>query len=220
MAYISGSAKDSETSTMIEIYTGTPGSGKSLHAADEIYSFIHYGHGPVIGNFEFNARACMPRGNGGYIHLTNREMNEKVFVKFSEIYKRHLGVKRLKEGAIMLVIDECQLMFNSRDWKRNKEDGWISFFSQHRKLGYYIILIAQDLDMVDKQIRSLIEYEVMHRTVKHIGKAWILNILAGGGLHVMVRKYLPLNEKCESRFYKGNEKLFALYDSYTTFEQL
>ena len=37
------------------------------------------------------------------------------------------------------------------------------FFSQHRKLGYRVILVAQFSEMIDKQIRALIEYEYIHR---------------------------------------------------------
>lgn len=38
---------------MIEMYTGTPGSGKSLHCAKEIYQSISWGH-DVIANFDIN----------------------------------------------------------------------------------------------------------------------------------------------------------------------
>ena len=38
----------------------------------------------------------------------------------------------------------------------------MTFFSQHRKLGFNIILITQSDRMLDKQIRSLVEDEVKH----------------------------------------------------------
>ena len=41
-----------------------------------------------------------------------------------------------------------------------------SHFSQHRKLGYRVILIAQFDRMLDRQIRSVLEYEYIHRKVR------------------------------------------------------
>ena len=38
---------------MIDLYTGTPGSGKSLHCAKEIYNRLSRGKG-VIANFDIN----------------------------------------------------------------------------------------------------------------------------------------------------------------------
>lgn len=49
---------------MIELYSGTPGSGKSLHTADLIYRWLRRWKAPVIANFSFNAAACRPRGWG------------------------------------------------------------------------------------------------------------------------------------------------------------
>ena len=40
---------------MIYFYTGTPGSGKSLHMASEIYEAMYKGKN-VIANFEINEK--------------------------------------------------------------------------------------------------------------------------------------------------------------------
>ena len=54
--------------------------------------------------------------------------------------------------------------------------------------------------------------------VKNIGKGgFLFNLVAGGGLHVCVKIYKPLNEKVGSDWFKGNKALYALYNSYTRF---
>ena len=59
----------------------------------------------------------------------------------------------------MVIIDECQIIFNCRDFGRKDRGAWVTLFSQHRKLGFNFILITQNDRMLDKQIRALVETE-------------------------------------------------------------
>ena len=126
--------------------------------------------------------------------------------------------KRPKEGSILLVIDECQILFNSRDWGRSGRNEWLSFFTQHRKYGYDIVLVSQFDRMIDRQIRSLIEYELVHRKVSNyglIGK--ILSMISIGNLFVSVKIWYPMKEKVGSQFFKAHKKYYSLYDTYNIF---
>ena len=203
---------------MIEIYTGTPGSGKSLHVADVMKRCIEWFKSPVIANFEFRAKALNGKGWGSFLYVPNQKLNPDLLVRFSEEYKKLRGFEHVPEDHILLVIDEAQIIFNSRSWNSNDRPEWISFFTQHRKLGYKVILVAQYMDMLDKQMRAVIEYEHIHRKVKNIGLGgMIMNLIGGGNLHVDVKVYVPLNEKVSSEFYRADKKLCKLYDSYTSF---
>lgn len=200
---------------MIEMYTGTPGSGKSLHCANKIMNWLHRWKSPVIGNFPFRSLACRPKGWGSYLFVPNDKLDPDLLVSFSEQYRAKRKWERVPEEHILLVIDECQLIFNSRDWHRADRAGWLSFFTQHRKLGYRIILVCQFDMMVDKQIRALVEYEYIHRKIKNVGKMGsLLNFIAFGNLHVDIKVYKPLEQKVESHFYKADPRVCALYDSY------
>ena len=143
-------------------------------------------------------------------------MKPDILIKYANIYfKTH----KFKEGAIRLYIDECQILLNSRDsWQTGDRKAWVSFFSQHRKYGYDIYLIAQFDRMIDRQIRSLIEYEVIHRKVKNFGK-WgkFFNIAAGGNLFVAVTMWYPMKERIGSEWFKANKKYFRIYNTYKTF---
>lgn len=203
---------------MISLYSGTPGSGKSLHVASVIYKWQHIFKAPVICNFSFRAKACRPKGYGSFLYVRNDQLSPEFLIFFSEKYQSIRGWSQVPEEHILLVIDESQLLFNAREWQRSNRADWISFFTQHRKLGYKIILIAQFDRMLDRQIRSVLEYEYIHRKVKNIGLGGkVFNFLAGGGLHICVKVYKPLSEKVGKEFFKGNKRLYSLYDSYVRF---
>lgn len=203
---------------MIYLYTGTPGSGKSLHTAEQIVKWIKIYKSPVIANFSFDISRIKFRGYASFILAENNKINPEMLIRFSEVYRDKRKWQRVPEEHILLIIDECQLLFNCRSWNAKDRADWISFFTQHRKLGYRIILICQFAEMIDKQIRSLVEYEYVHRKVNNIGiYGKVLNTLAFGRLHVAVKMYSPLREKVGVDFFKGNKNLYELYDSYNRF---
>lgn len=205
---------------MIELYSGTPGSGKSLHAAQKIKQWLEIIGEPVITNFPFKARVLHERKNGSWLYIPNYKLNPDVLIRFSEEYRKRRHKTVLPEESILLVIDEAQLLFNAREWHKQGVKEWVSFFTQHRKFGYRIILIAQFDMMLDKQIRSVIEYEYIHRKVKNIGKfGFLMNLITGGNLHVCVKMYRPLNMRTESSWFKSDKNLISLYNSYAHFEE-
>lgn len=203
---------------MIEIYTGTPGSGKSLHAVERMKTWIEKFRLPVIANFEFRAKALKNRGYGSFFQIPNDKLCPDVLIRFSEEYRKLRNYEHVPEDEILLVVDEAQILWNSRSWQSKDRGDWISFFTQHRKLGYKVIMIAQYIDMLDKQMRSVIEYEHMHRKVSNIGMGGkIMSFIGGGNLHVDIKIYVPLNEQVGKEFYRADKRLCKLYDSYTSF---
>ena len=55
---------------MIELYSGTPGSGKSLHTAKEIRTRLRMHKRVIIGNFYVNTKA-VSRRKGTYLFVMN-----------------------------------------------------------------------------------------------------------------------------------------------------
>lgn len=85
-------------------------------------------------------------------------------------------------------------------------------------MGYHVILVAQFDRMIDRQIRSLIEYEFIHRKVSNFGLAGkIMSSVALGRLFVAVQMWYPLKEKVGSEFFVARPSLYRLYDTYGTF---
>lgn len=202
---------------MIELFSGTPGSGKSLHAAAEIRTRLRQKKCIIIGNFFVNVHA-ISKIKGTYIFVPNDRLTPKRLLIFARRYAAHLG-RRLKEGELHLYIDEAQLFFNSREWNNLSRQGWLSFFSQHRHYGYDVFLMAQFDRMLDRQVRCLIEYETIHRKVSRAGyMGFFVGLFTGDNLYVAIKRWYPLHEKVESKFFFGGKKIFAIYDSYNHFE--
>lgn len=197
---------------MICLYSGTPGSGKSLHTAANIKARLAIGK-PVICNFPVDLDRV--RHPEMFSCIPNDELKPSALVEYSRAY---FGDRKIKEEEIFLIIDEAQLLFNAREWQAVNASGWISFFTQHRKYGYHVILIAQFDRMIDRQIRSLIEYEFIHRKVSNFG--WfgkIMSSIALGKLFVSVQMWYPLKEKVGSEFFVARPGLYRLYDTYADF---
>lgn len=199
---------------MISCYTGTPGSGKSLHVAQKIYWRLKFGH-PTICNFEINIPKKSTRARFQFVD--NWELTPDMLISYSrELY----GEKRPKEGSILLVIDEAQLLFSCREWKGSQRAKWTSFFTQHRKFGYDIILICQFIGMLDKQLRSIVEYEEIHRKLTNMGwRGWFLSaLLLSPHMFVSVRVWATLRERLSAEFFRYSRKYGKLYDTYTEFK--
>lgn len=202
---------------MIELYSGTPGSGKSLHVASEIRKRLKAHKRIIIGNFFVNQNV-IPKKKGVYLYVANNRLTPQRLLRFARKFSDHLG-RRLKEGEILLVIDEAQLLFNSREWQNLSKTGWLSFFSQHRHYGYNVILIAQFDRMLDRQVRSLLEYEIVHRKVSRGGNiGFFVGLLFNNSLYVAVTRWYPLKERVSGDFFIGTKKLYAIYDSYNHFD--
>lgn len=197
---------------MIKLYIGTPGSGKSLHAAMNVRADLKYRR-PVIGTFHINEKALFKNSKYHYIYKSIYELDPKFLVDYS---KKNLPKKSNPEGSFLLVIDECQRIFNPREWGRKDRTEWITFFAEHRHLGWDIILITQNDRMLDRQIRSLIEYTYIHRKVSQFGLAGkILGLIMGQ--FVFVEMWYPLKEKISAEFFRGDRKLYSFYDSFEDF---
>lgn len=198
---------------MIFLYSGTPGSGKSLHMAKDIRNDLLFGRA-VICNFEI-AVSKIKKKRGQFTYIDNYHITPEYLINFSrEYFETH----RFKEGAICLYLDEAQLLFNAREWQKNGRNEWLSFFTQHRKYGFDIVLVAQFDRMIDRQIRSLIEYEYKHRKCSNFGTfGAIMSLLSGGKLFVTVKVWYPLSEKVGSEFFRCRKRYYELYDTWLDF---
>lgn len=154
----------------IELYTGFPGAGKSYAATKEgvTVSDSVFNKKYVIANFPIKDKKKL-------LHFTKKKEEDK-YIESRWIYKENeeLTVRFLvekskemdwigKEGSCLVLFDEASMPFNSRDWNAPDRRDWIKFLSQHRKFGYDFIMITQDANMLDKQIRALAEYETVFR---------------------------------------------------------
>ena len=205
---------------MISLYSGTPGSGKSLDVAGVIYEGYKIDNKNFILNFEydFDRIKRLKRKTSVGVCLDNSQLTIEYLVDFAEKNHKKDRAGRMIEGQTVIVIDEAQILFNSRSWQSFRRNDWITFFTQHRKLGYDVILVSQFDRLLDRQIRALIEYDVKHKNAanyKLAGK--ILGFLTGNKIFVAVTYWYGQKEKCNARFFIGRKKIYTLYNSYKMF---
>lgn len=210
----------------IYLYTGTPGSGKSLHCARFIENKIRYQKKPVIANFRINPET---KGFQNFTFVDNFDLTPEYLYDFAENYYSHHDFKG--DGSINLILDEAQLIWNAREFTakatkgadgqslKNSRMDWVRFFSIHRHIGYEnIILVTQQDRMIDRQIRLLAEYEVNHRRSNSFGlKGRILSLICFG--EVFLAKYYNygMKEPIQTELMKKRKRYFCMYDTHSIF---
>ncbi len=171
----------------ISLYTGFVGTGKSYAATAYGCQIAdaHLGKRWIVAKFPIKDKEKLIPGirlkksfpffsvyrrynTPRWIYKDNHELTVKFLVE-----KSHEMGWYGHESSAVLIFDEASIPFNSREWQ-NKKNGetrmdWIKFLSQSRKFGYDVIFITQDARMLDRQIRSLCEFEVVHRKLNGHG---------------------------------------------------
>ena len=203
---------------MIWLYTGTPGSGKSLHCAKAIYGALLRKKN-ILANFDINMTVFPKRKKlGDFIYLDNSELTPDLFMLYAVANHRRNTNGHIVEGQTIIVIDECQILFNSRDWNAKDRMAWATFFSQHRKYGFNIILITQFDRLIDRQIRSLVEYEIKHRKASNFGTfGFLLGLLFRGNVFAAVTYWYGVRERIDCSWFVLRKRYAAIYDSYKIF---
>lgn len=197
---------------MIELYSGTPGSGKSFHACKRIYDKLRRG-GKVIANFPVNLPPFAKKHFKGTFEYCP---NETLTVKNLLLYEQKFHTKR-KEHQTLVVIDEAGILFNARTWRDSERMNWLKFLALHRHHGFDFILVAQQDYQIDKQIRGYIEYEVIHRKCLSGGLAGLLLIFAG--TFMAIKKYYGNSTRLGTEFIRYSKKIAGIYDTFAIFEE-
>jgi hypothetical protein len=208
---------------MINLFFGPPGNGKSAVAF--MLGIDHLKAGGVLAaNFklvpdwamqlakmrlvcklgladplkqaESYYKRCYYAGSPSSLYEISKQLDELVLPKY----------KKKREGKGLLILDEAQLYLNSRRWEDNFP--WIEFFTQHRKLGWNVYLIAHSSDMIDKQIRPLLEYETKLRNLKRV-KLPFIPLHFPIDLFAVVTKYAGLPEHNKSSVH--SKRLIPLF---------
>lgn len=197
---------------MIRLYSGTPGSGKSLNATKLILDrlklktkFNNY----VIANYNLSPKHHSEK----FFYMDNSDITPEFLTDFAITFHK-IG----QENQSLLVIDEASIFFNCRDTASKKDrNNWVKFFQQHRKLGYTVILICQSDRMLDRQIRCFIEYDMCHRKLNNAGGfGFLLTILHIPTFMVFERWYGSKTFTNKSMFFLS-KKVTKAYNSFDLF---
>jgi zona occludens toxin (predicted ATPase) len=197
---------------MIYLYSGTPGSGKSLHATADVKKKLRSG-GNVIANFPIKIEkihGC----KGKFYYVPDEELTVDYLLRFA--LEHHV---KGKEKQTLIVIDEASRLFNPRDFARPDRMQWNKFMAMHRHLGYSMILVSQSDRLLDKQIRYQIEFDVKHRAANNFKTfGWFLGLLHIKFFVAVFYWYAVHGEKDHTELIRFNRGLAELYDSYALFD--
>lgn len=193
----------------INLYTGTPGSGKSLDLARDIFHRITKKGGTVIGTFPIEVSNIKGKHVGTYIYKDYSELTPDYLYNFAK--KNHV---KGKEGQTLVIVDEAQILFNSRDFQNRSRMEWVKFMSLHRHYGYNIILSTQWDRMIDRQIRALVEYEYIHRKLNNFKLFQFLPFK----VFLVVQYWYGVRQKIGHYTFFFKKKYAAIYDYQQFFE--
>jgi len=140
---------------MIVVYSGLPGSGKSLKLADTLVNILYRNRGTYEKNVrlfnEGKIAAIPPRR----LLWTNLQFSQKVMEEFPDYIKYWTDLRQLTPlKDVDVAIDEIATYFDARLWETLSLEmrRWLA---QHRKFGVEIYGTAQDFAQTDKAFRRL-----------------------------------------------------------------
>lgn len=192
---------------MIRAYTGVPGSGKSLHSIRLICAYLQEGKN-VIANFPLKVNK-VKKNRGRFFYVSNDDFSTEYLLQFSKTMHRPE-----EENQTLIMIDEASVKFNSRTFNAKDRLGFCSFFAQHRKYGFNVVLVCQNLRQIDRQIRDEIELEVKHRKLNHYAYWRILPF----PLFVAIERNVGINDKNQHDFFTYSKRYGNLYDTFFEFD--
>lgn len=195
----------------ITLNSGTPGSGKSLHAVAEGLDWLKLGRN-LITNFPLDWHKKLRKIKGDYQFWKNSEITPQHLIEYAK--EHHKPTVR---AQTLLIIDEASIMFNARDFGRKDRMEWINFLANHRHFNFEIILIAQNDKMLDKQIRGLIEYDIKHRALANYNFITLLISKLCGGLFMTVSYWYPCRAKNGVGMFRFNRSKARCYDTMALF---
>lgn len=199
---------------MIKVFTGRPGNGKSAHMARRISDALRRGQN-VISTVPINIDYISNGGRkliGDYIRIPIDEITpENLYLYMINNHEKD------REDQTLVFMDECQVIFNSREWNAPGRKEWLNFFQSHRHLGFSVFLITQSFSFLDKQIREMVEIEVRHRKVSNL--LWWLPFT----LFIHREEWAAIegrDNKIGTSLMFGWPRLFKIYDSYTIYDEI
>jgi len=197
---------------MVRIMTGTPGSGKSYSMAHQIRKRLRDGKN-VISTVNIALDHVTNNGKlkiGHFQYISIYDLTPELLERYA-LTNHAKG----KESQTYVFIDECQLIFNTRDWSKQGRRDWLAFFTSHRQYGYQVFLITQHDEMVDKQIRAVVEHEIKHRKINNL--LWFIPFT----IFVAVETWYGNSKiKIRSEFILFRRNVSRMYDSYFLFDEL
>lgn len=207
------------------VVTGNLGAGKTLVAASRIQKYLNEGRRVATNLDLWLDKMIDPNSKRARcVRLPDIPTVES----FKCIGRGYEGDKIDENKNGLVVLDECALWLNSRDWNDKERKKLIDHFVHLRKLRWDLIILIQDIEALDKQFRALYAEHTVYCSrldrykIPYIG--WILNLFLGSRIpmprvHIGAVYYnagKSISSKVENWVYRGTD-LFEAYDTEQSF---
>jgi zona occludens toxin (predicted ATPase) len=190
---------------MIIGFAGTPGSGKTYEAVKKITDNLQWGRVVYTNIDGMSDPECLEMIKS-YCGLSDLALVKQLhFLEENQVadFWMHVQPKSL------IVLDEVQKVFGSREWASAKNNAFASWASTHRHNGFDVVLISQAVERIDSAVRSLLEWTYVYRKVNFFGGAiqrkYLCSSYGGGDTNGS-----PLKKSVRTY----NAKVFLCYKSY------
>jgi len=154
---------------MIVVFTGLPGSGKSLKLADTLVNILYRNRKDYEKNVKLYSAGELDAIPSRRLLWTNLQFTSKVNEEFADYIRYWTDLRQLTVlRDVDVAMDEIATYFDARLWETLSIEmrRWLS---QHRKFGVEIYGTAQDFAQTDKSFRRLTSHLFLLR--KLIGSA-------------------------------------------------
>ena len=191
---------------MIICFEGTPGSGKSYEAIKKIIDNIKLGRIVYTNIDGLDDRVCREHIKS-FAGLTDYELETRLIYLSNfdalEFYK-------IVPNKSLVVLDEVHKLYNNRNWQKDINTRFADWSSTHRKSGNDVILVTQNLEKVDAQVRGLVEWTYRFKKLNMLG-----SLFRNGYKRQSYIEDDTSGKPMDVKFYKYNSRIYPCYKSYT-----
>lgn len=197
---------------MIYAICGTPGSYKSCYAVEKFVLPALRNHRKVYTNIE----GLSPAYIATYYDLDPVEVEDnlnvlgRVYDDDGTFHEDRDKIRKFYDGLPMnalVIIDEAQNYFSSRDFKEGFSSDLIPWLTKHRHLGNDVVWITQNLESVDITFRRNTHLTYALRRAENLGmKNAAFNYIFDRA--DLDRRHLA------RKLYRPDPTIFKLYSSY------
>jgi zona occludens toxin len=208
---------------VIHLVDGTPGAGKTYFAMRAIEDAVTSGkvvctNVRLAPDWAYRVAGANPlrRFRRGARRRRAELLEARVLVSedLDELFR--VRARGHGEGRAVMVLDEAHRWMNSRNWNAGDRGRIVDWMTAHRHYGFDVYLVTQYIEMIDKQVRALVEYRVRLRNLRRMKVAGIsvlpfncfaaITELEGG-----TRGQAPIVKR---DFYRLNRRVAGIYDTH------
>lgn len=186
-------------------FTGTPGSGKTYDSIVKLLDNLAMGRKVYTNIRGINEPLCLECIKS-VVGLSDLAMQKQLsFIDDEEVWEFWEHV----ENGCLIILDEVQNFFGSREWMSEKNKSFGKWASTHRHYGFDLLLITQHIERLDITIRSLVEWTYVYKKVNFFG-----SLVKNSYICFSYSGYELRGDPIAKKVKQYDKKIFQCYQSY------